>query len=84
MATQNRLRAAVSSLGAQRRQSARRQRRLERELAGYRTPAERLELDAILARHSAEETHDIAEILRHQDNLRALTAQTPHHAGVRA
>lgn len=41
-------------------------RRLALELAEYRTPAERLELDLILGRHSAEETADIRAILDQQ------------------
>ena len=43
-----------------------RRRQLARELAEYRTPAERLELDAILGRHSAEETAEIEAILDKQ------------------
>jgi hypothetical protein len=47
------------------RKTARRERRqLEREIAAYQTPAERLELDAILGRHSAEEIREIEAILR--------------------
>ena len=41
-------------------------RRLEAEIAGYRTPAERTELDLILSRHTAEGTREIDEILRRQ------------------
>jgi hypothetical protein len=41
-------------------------RRLESELASYRTGAERLELDLILGRHSAEETAEIDAILSRQ------------------
>ena len=41
-------------------------RRLARELSCYRTPAERLELDLILGRHSAEETAEIDAILNRQ------------------
>jgi hypothetical protein len=40
-----------------------RRRRLAAELAEYRTPAERLELDLILGRHSAEEIREIEELL---------------------
>ena len=39
---------------AQRRVARAKRRGLERELASYRTPAERLELDLMLGRHSAE------------------------------
>lgn len=38
-------------------------RRLERELATYRTPSERRELTAILARHSADAARPIERIL---------------------
>ncbi len=41
-------------------------RRLARELASYQTPAERLELDLILGRHSEEETAEIQAILSQQ------------------
>ena len=36
------------------------QKRLRDELATYRTPAERAELDAILARHSSDELEELA------------------------
>ena len=58
--------ATVTSLRtslAQRRVARAKNRRLERELASYRTPAERLELDLMLGRHSAEETAEIDAIL---------------------
>ena len=48
---------------AQRRVARAKRRGLERELASYRTPAERLELDLMLGRHSAEETAEIDAIL---------------------
>ncbi len=51
---------------AQRRVARTQRRRLARELAAYRTPAERLELDQILGRHSAEETAEIDAILTQQ------------------
>ncbi|SDX67102.1 hypothetical protein SAMN05660209_01035 [Geodermatophilus africanus] len=41
-------------------------RRLARELSCYRTPAERLELDLVLGRHSAEETAEVDAILSRQ------------------
>jgi hypothetical protein len=44
--------------------SARRQ--LERELAGFATPAERLELEMIVARHQEEDRRQIEAILRAQ------------------
>jgi len=53
--------------------SARRRARtqLERELASYASPSDRRELDAILARHTADETALIEEIL----NRQALTGK---------
>lgn len=60
---------SVSSLRsslAQRRAARAERQRLARELSEYRTPAERLELDLILGRHSEEATADIHEILSRQ------------------
>lgn len=38
--------------------------RLRTELRSYSTPAERAELDAILSRHTAEETAEVTALLR--------------------
>jgi hypothetical protein len=54
---------SLRSLLAQRRAAGAERRRLARELACYRTPAERLELDLALGRHSAEETAEVDAIL---------------------
>ncbi len=51
---------------AQRRVARTKRRRLARELASYRTPAERLELDLILGRHATEERAEIDAILSEQ------------------
>jgi hypothetical protein len=51
-----RMRAAV--------ETSRARRRLAREIAEYRTPNERHELDLILSRHTAEEIAEIDAILR--------------------
>jgi hypothetical protein len=51
---------------AQRRVAHTKRRRTACELASYRTPAERLELDLMLGRHSAEETAEIDAILNKQ------------------
>ena len=51
---------------AQRRVAHAKRRRIARELASYRTPAERLELDLLLGRHSAVETAEIEAILNEQ------------------
>ena len=40
-----------------------RAKRLEQELASFSTPAERLELDAILARHTDEEIAELEAML---------------------
>ena len=53
-----RMRAAVEARRAR--------RRLAREIAAYRTPAERLELDLILGRHTETEIAEIDAILREQ------------------
>ncbi|GAA0798175.1 hypothetical protein [Spirilliplanes yamanashiensis] len=41
-------------------------RRLERELAGYTTPAELAELEMLMSRHSAEDIREMEEILQEQ------------------
>jgi hypothetical protein len=51
---------------ARRRVVRTKRQRLARELASYQTPAERLELDLILGRHSEEETAEIQAILNQQ------------------
>jgi hypothetical protein len=38
--------------------------RLRAELASYRTPAERADLEAMLARHSAAEVAELEDLLR--------------------
>lgn len=38
------------------------QQRLRAELESFRTPAERAELDAVLARHSEDELRQLAEV----------------------
>jgi hypothetical protein len=48
-------------------------RRLADELAGFRTTAERAELDELISRHNAEETEQIRQILYRQDVLRQQT-----------
>ncbi len=54
-----------SSLASRR--TARLQRQsLERQLASYTTESDRIELDAILSRHSAEETNELRSIINRQ------------------
>jgi len=48
---------------AERRVIRQRNKRIEEELASYSTPAERLELDAILSRHTADEIAELEEML---------------------
>lgn len=48
---------------AERRMVRQRSKRLESELASYSTPAERLELDAILSRHTADEIAELEAML---------------------
>lgn len=49
-------------------------RRLSAELAAFQTPAERAELDEMLARYSAEDTEQIRAILHLQDFERQRAA----------
>jgi hypothetical protein len=69
--------AAIRDTLAERRTARTHRRRLERELAAYRTPAERLELDEVLARHSADETREVRRILAGQDLSRATSRRRP-------
>lgn len=61
------MRAIRTSLRASKREvmrAARAERKaLKRDLAGYATPADRADLEAILARYSDEETADIRSLL---------------------
>ncbi|MFI5493796.1 hypothetical protein [Actinoplanes sp. NPDC051859] len=67
-----RIREARTTL-TRRRIERRAHRRLSAELAAFRTPAERAELDFILGRHSEEETAEIRAILNQQDYERQRT-----------
>ncbi|GAA3285139.1 MULTISPECIES: hypothetical protein [Dactylosporangium] len=58
--TTRRVRTAISG----RIQARRARRQLVREIGSYRTPAERLELDLILGRHTEEQIAEIDAILR--------------------
>jgi hypothetical protein len=55
-----------------RRDARRRREQLRRELAGYATPAERLELEAIMARYAPEQTQELQAILTAQDRSRRV------------
>jgi hypothetical protein len=59
---------------AARRAVRRERQQLERELASYSTPAERLELEAMIDRHSPEETREVRDILARQAVERAGAA----------
>jgi hypothetical protein len=54
-------------------------RQLERELAEYRSSAERHELDAILSRHTAEEIAHIEAIISRQHRPGGLAYQLSSH-----
>lgn len=60
-----------SSLASRRAARVKRQS-LERQLASYTTDSDRLELDAILSRHSAEETGELRSIINRQAMDRLL------------
>jgi hypothetical protein len=47
-----------------------RRRKLERELAGYSSPADRMDLEAMLDRYPDGVTHEIREILTAQERAR--------------
>lgn len=62
------LRTSLSS-----RRAARRSRQsLERQLASYNNPSDRLDLEAILARHDSAETAEIQSILSRQSMERII------------
>lgn len=56
-------------------------RRLSAELAAFRTPAERTELEEMLSRYPVEETRLIRDILYRHDQQRQLAAAVvgSHH-----
>jgi hypothetical protein len=56
----------VQASAATRRASRQRRRDLERELAGYATPAQRCDLEAMLDRYPDGVTYEIREILSRQ------------------
>ncbi|SDP59390.1 hypothetical protein [Lentzea jiangxiensis] len=60
-----------SSLASRRAARVKRQS-LERQLASYTTESDRLELDAILSRHAAEETGELRSIINRQAMDRLL------------
>jgi hypothetical protein len=69
------LRTVRDALAAQRDARGAR-RRLVRELAEYRTPAERRELETILARYPNEQTREIGRVLACQDDAARLRCCT--------
>jgi hypothetical protein len=54
---------SLRELLTERRLVRQRSKRLQEELASYNTPAERLELDAIVSRHTTEEIAELEEML---------------------
>jgi hypothetical protein len=56
----------VRTYFATRRQIRKREADLNRELAAYDTPSARMDMEAILARHSNHEAREIEAILRRQ------------------
>ena len=57
---------SLRSSMATRRDARLKRRSLERQLASYTSDSDRLELDAILSRHSAEETIELRSIINRQ------------------
>ncbi len=66
MSSHHRTMTSIRRTVARRRVERREWRRLQNELASYRSPAERRELDAILGRHTAEEARHVEAILHRQ------------------
>ena len=73
MSLSTKIRAARTTL-ANRRTERIAHRQLAAELAAYQTPAERAELDEVIARHSEQDTREIRAILARRD------ARRLHHA----
>ncbi|SEQ60666.1 hypothetical protein SAMN05216188_1046 [Lentzea xinjiangensis] len=63
---------SLRSSMAIRRDARSRRRSLERQLASYTSESDRLELDAILSRHGAEETSELRSIINRQAMDRLL------------
>jgi hypothetical protein len=57
---------SLRSSMATRRDARMKRRSLERQLASYTSESDRIELDAILSRHSAEETTELRSIINRQ------------------
>ena len=70
MAFAKKIRTAIVNQAVERRAY----RQLSAELAAFQTPAERAELDELIARHSPEETRQIRAILQQQDAERYWAA----------
>ncbi len=66
----------VRTYFATRRQIRKREADLNRELAAYDTPSARMDMEAILARHSSHEAREIEAILRRQ----ALSTTLRNHS----
>ena len=66
MSTSTRTMSSIRHSVARRRVDRRDRRRIERELASYRSPSERRELDAIIGRHTAVEARAVEAILHRQ------------------
>jgi hypothetical protein len=57
---------SLRSSMASRRDARLKRRSLERQLASYTSDSDRLELDAIISRYSAEETSELRSIINRQ------------------
>jgi hypothetical protein len=68
------MKAAWANRAVERQEQRRERRRLVSEVISYRTPAERLELELILARYPENDTLEITRILRSDDATRDFAA----------
>lgn len=78
MTTPKRIVASVRETLASRRAERQERQRLESELAAFVTPADRLDLEAMLDRHSPEETREVRAILARQDLAARTTVPGLH------
>lgn len=56
----------IRAASAVRKAGKRQRQQLERELAGYNSPAERLEIETIVSRYPADQTTELRAILNRQ------------------
>ena len=66
-------RSSARSVWVARREARQRRHRLRHEIASFRTPAERAELDAILERHTPDQRREVDAVLEREYASRQLS-----------